>query len=103
MPASSVTLPAYARNFEAEALRRIADVQLDSIADKFGCDRSTASRMFNERGLKLPEIAVLLNALGWKIVDQTKVCVPRDVFEAYKTLAKTALTEPHKLNWDAEE
>lgn len=95
-----MTLPAFARTFESEALRRVAAVQLDAIACKFGCDASTVSRMLNERGLRLPEIAVLLDALGWKCVNKTQVCVPREVFEAYKTLAKTALTDPEKLHWE---
>lgn len=102
MPASSSSPSASARTFEAEALRRIAEVQLDAIAKAFDVDKSTASRMINERGLRLGEIPMLLEVLGWKIVDRTRVCVPREVFEAYRTIAKTAMTEPRQLSWDAD-
>ncbi len=99
MAEASQPIPASARNFESEALRRVADVQLEAIAGKFGCDKSTASRMMGERGLKLYEIPMLLEVLGWKIVSASQVCVPREVFEAYRTIAKTALSEPSHLHW----
>lgn len=75
------------RNFETEALRRVATVQYDAIAESLGCDKSTVSRMFGDRGIKLAEIPLLLNALGWKVVGKDKHCVPLAEFEAYKVLA----------------
>lgn len=88
-----------ARNFEAEALRRVAAVQYDAIADALGCDKSTVSRMFGERGVKLCEIPLVLGALGWKIVGKDQHCVPLDEFEAYQTLARIAVNKPAKLEW----
>lgn len=86
------------RNFETEALRRVAEVQYDAIAVALGCDKSTVSRMFGERGIKLAEIPLLLHALGWKVVSKDQHCVPRDEFEAYRTLARKAINGP-KLEW----
>jgi len=86
------------RTFETEALRRVAAVQYDAIADALGCDKSTVSRMFGERGIKLAELPLLLDALGWKIVNKDQHCVPLDEFEAYRTLARIAITP--KLSWD---
>lgn len=87
------------RNFETEALRRVASVQYEAIADAMGCDKSTVSRMFGERGIKLGELPLLLGALGWKIVGKDQHCVPRDEFEAYRTLARKAIAAP-TLEWD---
>lgn len=101
MSTSSPTLPAYARNFEADALRRVADLQYDALALALGCDKSTVSRMFGERGLRLAEIPVVLKALGWKLVSQDKVCVDRSVYESFKTIAAAALSDPKKLQWDS--
>lgn len=103
MPAPSPTLPAFARNFESEALRRVADLQYDALAVALGCDKSTVSRMFGERGLRLAEIPVVLKALGWKLVSHDKVCVDRSVYESFRTIAAAALSDPKKLEWEAEE
>lgn len=100
MPEASPPIPAFARSFESEALRRIANVKYDAIATKLNCDTSTVSRMLGDRGLKLAEVALLLDALGWKVVNRGQVCVPRDVFDAYKTIARTALLSPGQLNWE---
>lgn len=102
MAASSATLPAFARNFESEVLRKVAEVQYDAIADALGCDKSTVSRMFGERGLRLAEIPVVLKALGWKLVSKDKVCVDRSVYESFRTIAAAALSDPKKLEWDEE-
>jgi hypothetical protein len=88
------------RNFETEALRRVAEVQLDAIAVAMGCDKSTVSRMFGERGLKLGEVPILLECLGWKIVSRDQVCVDRKIYESFKTIAAAALSRPETLCWD---
>lgn len=88
------------RNFEVEALRRVADVQYDAIAVAIGCDKSTVSRMFGERGVKLAEIPLLLECLGWKVVSKDRVCIDRAIYESYKTIAAAAMTDPKKLLWD---
>jgi hypothetical protein len=86
------------RNFETEALRRVAEVQLDAIAVALGCDKSTVSRMFNDRGIKLSEIPLLLSALGWKVVSKEQHCVPREEYEALRVLAAKDF-RPHQLEW----
>lgn len=103
MPASSPVAQLQSRNFESEALRRVASVQYEAIADALGCDKSTVCRMFGERGVKLGEIPLLLDALGWKIVGKDQHCCSRDEFEAYRTLARVALVaEGRKLEQDWE-
>lgn len=86
------------RNFETEALRRVAAVQYEAIAEKLGCDKSTVCRMFGDRGIKLAEVPLLLEALGWKVVGKDQHCVPLDEFEAYRTLARITVAGP-KLEW----
>lgn len=63
----------------------------ESWAKKFG---------YGSSGILLDDIPRLVDALGLKLVDKSKVCVDRNVYEAYKTLAGTAITEPRKLDWD---
>lgn len=87
------------RNFETEALRRVATVQYDAIADALGCDKSTVSRMFGERGIKLAELPILLEALGWKIVGRDQRCVDKATYDAYRTLARVAVNAP-ELEWE---
>ncbi len=48
----------------------------------------------------LDDIPRLLAVLGLKVVDQAKVCVDREVYEAYKTLAGKAITSPKQLDWE---
>ena len=103
MPTLSPAAQLKSRNFEAEALRRVAALQYDAIADALGCDKSTVCRMFGERGVKLSEIPLLLEALGWKVVGKDQHCCPRDEFEAYRTLARAAITNPSTLSWDEPE
>lgn len=97
----SATALLKSRSFETEALRRVADVQYEAIANALGCDKSTVCRMFGDRGIKLAEVPLLLDALGWKVVSKDQHCVPRDEFEAYKTLARKAMGPT--LDWESEQ
>lgn len=53
-----------------------------------------------QSGVQLDDMPKLLKALGLKVVDQSKVCVDRAVYEAYKTLAGAAMNDPAKLVWE---
>lgn len=99
MPELSPESRLRSRNFETEALRRVADVQYDAIASALGCDKSTVSRMFGERGIKLSEVPLLLDSLGWKIVGKDQECMDRELFSAYKVIAQRAINQK-KLDWD---
>lgn len=54
---------------------------------------------YGTSGVLLDDIPRLLDVLGLKVVDKGKVCVDREVYEAYKTLVGKALTEPKTLDW----
>lgn len=71
------------------------------VGDAIGRDESTISRIASgELGLKLNDLYGFLNALGLKVVSANQVCVDRDVYESYRTLARAAINDPAKLNWD---
>lgn len=59
--------------------------------------------MFGERGIKLGEIPLLLDALGWKVVSKDRVCIDRAIYESFKTIATAAMIDPKKLQWDEED
>lgn len=52
------------------------------------------------QGVLLDEIERLADLLDLKLVDKSKCCVDRKVYEAYRTLATAAVSEPDKLQWD---
>jgi hypothetical protein len=54
-------------------------------------------------GVMLDDIPKLLKVLGLKVVDESRVCVDRAIYESYRTLAKAAITNPSSLNWEEEE
>ena len=81
-----------------ERFERMKDSALDSAMGK---GESWAKKVgYGDQGVKLDDIPRLLAALDLKVVDKSKVCVDREVYEAYKTLAGKAITEPKKLDWD---
>lgn len=84
-----------------DILRRLARLKNHEVAKAMGRDPSLVSRIASEElGVKLSDLHPFLLALGLKLVDANKVCVDRSVYESYKTLAVTALTEPAKLHWE---
>ena len=71
------------------------------IENALGKQESWAKKVSaGQSGVLLDDISKLLAALGLKVVDQSKVCVNREVYEAYKTLAGKAITEPRELDWN---
>lgn len=85
-------------------LQRSAKVKNQAVGDAIGKDESTVSRIISgEMGLKIQDLQGFLSALGLKCVDSNQVCIDRQIYESYKTLATAALTNPAKLNWDEPE
>lgn len=84
-----------------DILQRHARVKNSTIAEAIGVDESTVSRVASgQAGVKLTDLQAYLRALGLKIVDAGRVCVDRDVYESYKTLATKALTDIKSLEWE---
>lgn len=54
----------------------------------------------NDSGVRLEEIQLLLDVLGLKVVDKSKVCIDRGVLQSYFTISAAALNAPEKLRWD---
>lgn len=81
-----------------ERLEAMKDAAIDSAMGK---GDSWAKKVgYGNQGVMLDDIPKLIDVLGLKLVDKSKVCVDRQVYEAYKTLAGTAITAPRKLDWD---
>ena len=90
--------PSPRRSVIRERFEAIKDSALDSAMGK---GESWAKKVgYGNSGVMLDDIPRLLDALNLKAVDKSKVCVNREVYEAYKTLAGKAITEPKTLDWD---
>lgn len=73
-----------------------------NIAQVLGVSESTISRTKTE---KLEDSISLLYQLGFKVVDQSRVCVSRDRYEAMVTIASAAMSCPEtarRLIWEGE-
>ena len=66
-------------------------------------DQWAKSLRANRTGVMVEDMPKLLVALGLKVVDRNKVCVDKAVYEAYRTLATAAMSEPQKLVWEDED
>lgn len=85
------------RGVVRERFEEMKDAALDAAMGK---GESWAKKVgYGTSGVLLDDLPRLLDALGLKTVDKGKVCVDREVYEAYKTLAGKAITEPQKLDW----
>lgn len=81
-----------------ERFEEMKDAALDAAMGK---GESWAKKVgYGTSGVMLDDIPKLIDVLGLKVVDKSKVCVDRHVYEAYKTLAGAAITQPKKLEWD---
>ncbi len=81
-----------------ERFESVKDSALDSAMNK---GESWAKKVgYGNQGVMLDDIPKLVEVLGLKLVDKSKVCVNKDVYEAYKVLAGKAITEPRTLDWD---
>jgi transcriptional regulator with XRE-family HTH domain len=101
MPESSQAPSAQARKLAQTILQRLAKVKNQDVGAAMGKDHSTVSRIASgEAGVKLDDLHGFLTALGLKIVDRDQVCIDRDIYISYKTIATAAMNDPAKLNWD---
>lgn len=85
---------------------RFEDVKDSALDDAMGKGESWAKKVgYGNQGVMLDDIPKLLEVLGFKLVDKSKVCVDRAVHEAYKALAAAHLngTGPQlDQDWDTE-
>jgi len=102
MTADVTDFPAPESRPKRGALRERFEEMKDAALDAaMGKGESWAKKVgYGTSGILLDDVPRLIDVLGLKLVDKSKVCVDRNVYEAYKTLAGTAITEPRKLDWD---
>jgi hypothetical protein len=71
-----------------------------NVAQAMGVSEATVSRIKNE---KVEDAIALLYQLGFKVVDESRVCVDRSAYEALSTLARKAMScdqTARRLIWD---
>ncbi len=74
---------------------RFEDFKDSALDAAMGKGDSWAKKVgYGNSGVLLDDIPKLLDALGLKVVDKSKVCVDRAVHEAYKTIAAAHLQGP---------
>lgn len=86
-----------------ERFEGFKDSALDAAMEK---GESWAKKVgYGNQGVMLDDIPKLIEVLGFKLVDKSKVCVDRAVHEAYKALAAAHLREGPTLeqDWDKPE
>lgn len=80
---------------------RFEDMKDAALDNAMGKGESWAKKVgYGTSGILLDDVPKLIEVLGLKLVDKSKVCVDRHVYEAYKVLAGAAITQPKKLDWD---
>lgn len=85
--------PAEAVNPAQLLLRRLAKLELRTIAAAIGKDETTACRVRSEeRPCTVSEFAALVSACGLKMVEKERVCVDRKALEALTYLAQRAMS-----------
>lgn len=95
---------ASARKLVQVILQGLAKAKNQAVAEAIGKDESTVSRIASgDSGIKLADLQPFLSAIGLKVVSANQVCVDREVYESYRTLARAAINDPAKLNWDEPE
>lgn len=101
MAESSTQPDASARKLVQVVLQRLAKTKNQAVAEAIGKDESTVSRIVSgDSGIKLSDLQPFLRSLGLKVVDANQVCVDRNVYESYRTLARAAINDPASLSWD---
>lgn len=94
MPESSPDPLARARKFQSQILQRLAGMQAQ-VAAALGLSESTISR--DKEGFE--RLCAILAHLGFKVVDQTKVCVPPGEIAFLRQLyAKVSADAPWMLD-----
>jgi methylphosphotriester-DNA--protein-cysteine methyltransferase len=84
--------------------QRLAKMPLEAIAAAIGKSDSTACRVRDgEQGLTLAEWCNLVDAAEGKLVDQSRVCVDRPIYEALAAISTKAMGNAamaKQLVWD---
>lgn len=106
MAADATQLPAPASRPKKGVLRERFEAMKDSaLDDAMGKGESWAKKVgYGNQGVMLDDVPKLLDVLGFRLVDKSKVCVDRAVHEAYKALAAAHLRSPIpqlEQDWDA--
>jgi hypothetical protein len=98
-PTSGVTTES-PRNIVADRLR---NAKREAIEAALGKGESWCTKLLaGDSGVRLVDLPALLNELGLKVIDKTKYCVDRQVYESYRTIATKAMNAPQSLVWDEE-
>lgn len=82
---------------------RLRGQKMSAVSEVLGKDESWARKVSNrECGVLIDEIPRLLDALGLKAVEKSRVCVDREYLAGLRRIAGLALTEPQRLqeDWD---
>lgn len=83
-------------------IRQRFDAEKDSVIESaLGKSESWAKKVGSgQSGVTLDDLPKLLDVLGLRVVDRSKVCVDRAVYESYRTLASAAISNPERLRWE---
>lgn len=79
---------------ESDLLRRIAMTHQNVIAERTGMSDSQVNRIVSgQSGLTLGKVVPFLHAIGYEVIEREgdRVNVPRDEYDAMRTLARKAL------------
>lgn len=92
---------ASARKLAQVILQRLATVKNQAVAEAIGKDESTISRIVSgESGIKVSDLQSFLAALSLKCVDVNQYCVPKEEYEAYRTLARIEMSRQLEQDWE---
>lgn len=85
------------------ALDRLRHAKREAIEAALGKGESWCTKLLaGDSGVRLTDLPALLAELKLKVVDASKYCVDREVYESYRTLAAKAMRAPQSLHWDDE-
>ena len=80
---------------------RLRNAKKSAVAERLGKSDSWAQKVVDgECGVLIQDIPALLAALNLKMVDVSKVCVDRNIYESLRHIAGAALEAPRKLEWE---
>lgn len=103
MAASSAFQPAESRTRTGALRERLANAKSEWLAGVMDKDDSWVRKLRNgECGVMLADLPALLNALGLKVVDKTKVCVDPEIAHSYEVIVRRMTAERSLLMEDAE-
>lgn len=103
MAASSPDLSAASFTRAGMLRERLANAKSEWLGDLLGKDDSWVRKLRNgECGILIADLPALLDALGLKAVEKSKVCIDPEIARAYETIARRMVAERSLLTEDAE-